>query len=66
MDNKSVIRKYIEEIINTGNTEEIEKFVSPDYVEIHEGKRYELGIQGAMEHIRGVRQTYPDLKLKIE
>jgi len=26
-DNKNLIRKYIEEVINTGNTDEIEKLV---------------------------------------
>jgi predicted ester cyclase len=65
-DNKNLIRKYIEEVINTGNTDEIEKFISPEYTEIHEGKRYPVGIKGAKEHIIGVRQTYPDLKLTVD
>lgn len=65
-DNKNLIRKYIEEVINTGNTDEIEKFISPEFTEIHEGKRYPVGIKGAKEHIIGVRQTYPDLKLTVD
>jgi predicted ester cyclase len=65
-DNKNLIRKYIEEVINTGNVDEIEKFISSDYTEIHEGKRYVVGIQGAREHVIGVRQTYPDLTLTID
>lgn len=65
-ENKLIIRHYIEEVINTGNVDQVERFISPDYVEIYEGKRYQLGIKGAQEHILGVRQTYPDLKLTVE
>ena len=65
-DNKLLVRKYIEEVINTGVVDEIEKYVSNDYTEIFEGKRYRLGIDGAREHIRGVRRTYLDLTLTIE
>lgn len=65
-DNKHLIRQYYEEVINTGNVNEIERFISPDYVEVVEGKRYAVGIEGAKEHIIGVRQTYPDLTLTID
>jgi predicted ester cyclase len=64
--NKEIIRRYLEEVINTGNVDKIEDFISPDYVEVYEGKRYPLGIKGAREHIVGVRQTYPDLKVTVE
>ena len=64
--NKNLIRKFVDEVINTGNINEIEKYVSSNYTEIHEGKRYTLGINGAKEHIIGVRQTYPDLKLTVD
>jgi predicted ester cyclase len=65
-DNKLLIRRYIEEVINTGNVETIEKYVSSDYTEIFEGKRFPIGIDGAKEHILGVRRTYPDLILTVE
>ncbi|MBN2324110.1 MAG: ester cyclase [Spirochaetes bacterium] len=64
--NKNLIRKYIEEVVNTGNVNEIEKYVSSNYTEIHEGKRHVVGIEGAKEHIIGVRTTYPDLKLTVD
>jgi predicted ester cyclase len=66
IENKLLVRKYIEEVINTGDVRAIESFISPDYAEIFEGKRYALGINGAKEHILGVRKTYPDLTLTIE
>ena len=65
-ENKLIVQRYIEEVINTGNVEKAELFISPDYVEIYDGKRYTLGIKGAREHIAGVRQTYPDLRLTVE
>ncbi|MBI3585549.1 MAG: ester cyclase [Ignavibacteriales bacterium] len=65
-ENKLLIRRYIEEVINTGNMDQIENYISPEYVEVYEGKRYPLGIAGAKEHILGVRQTYPDLQLTVE
>ncbi len=65
-DNKLLVRRYIEEVINTGNVDAIEEFIGAEYVEVHEGKRYPIGINGAREHILGVRQTYPDLTLRIE
>ena len=64
--NKLIVQKYIEEVINTGNVDQIENFVSTDYTEIFDGKRYPLGVDGARQHIIGVRLTYPDLRLTID
>lgn len=66
VDNKTVIQEYIKKIVNTGNVSKISNYISPEYSEIYEGKRFELGVEGAIEHIIGVRNTYPDLKLIIE
>jgi len=65
-ENKRLIRRYIEEVVNTGNVDEIERFISPDYCEIHEGKKHHVGIAGAKEHVLGVRRTYPDLILTMD
>ena len=65
-ENKLLIRRFIEEIINTGNVDAIERFIASDYTEVHEGKKHAVGITGAKEHILGVRQTYPDLTLTVD
>ena len=65
-DNKTIIRRYIEEIENTGDVSNIREFISEDYVEIYEGKHYKIGIKGATDHVLGVRRVFPDLKLTIE
>jgi predicted ester cyclase len=66
VDNKTIVRRYIEEIENTGDVSDIGEFISEDYVEVYEGERYEIGIKGAIDHVLGVRRVYPDLKLTIE
>lgn len=64
-DNKLIVKDYIESVLNAGNVSLVPKFVSSDYVEIYNGTLYPLGVEGAKEHILGVRRTYPDIKLSI-
>lgn len=66
VDNKLLVRRFYEEIVNTGDIDRISDFIAPDYVEIHDGVRYPVGIDGAKEHVVGVRQVYADLHLTIE
>ena len=65
-ENKLIVRKYIEDVANTGNTDTIEKYISEDYVEIHDGKKYELGIEGAKDHVISVRKTYSNFQINID
>ena len=62
---KDLVRQYYEAVVSTGDLDRVDEFISPDYAELYEGTRYALGIEGAKEHIRGVRQTYPDLMLEV-
>jgi predicted ester cyclase len=66
IDNKKIIRRYVDEIENTGDISKIQEFISENYVEVYEGVRYEIGIKGAIDHVLGVRKIFPDLKLTIE
>ena len=65
-DNKILVRRYYEEVGNTGNIDRIEEFISEDYTEVFNGIKHQVGIEGAKAHIVGVRQTYPDLHITIE
>lgn len=65
-ENKLLVSRYINEIINTGNVDMIGNFISPEYEEVFDGRRYPLGIDGAIQHVLGVRKTYPDLRLSID
>jgi len=65
-DNKTIIRRFVEEIENTGDVTNIHQFISEDYVEVHDGETFQKGIKGAIDHILGVRRVFPDLKMTIE
>ena len=62
---KNVVKDYILQIINTGNTQNIDQYIDKNYREIYNGKTYEIGIEGAIEHIKGVHRTYSQLELRI-
>lgn len=63
---KDVVRRWYEAIVSTGDVSAITEVIAPDYAEVHDGVRYALGIEGAVEHVRGVRRTWPDLVLTVD
>ncbi|MEZ5966360.1 MAG: ester cyclase [Planctomycetota bacterium] len=63
--NKALVRRYYQQVVNTGDVAAIADFVAADYTEVHAGVRYPLGVEGARDHVLGVRRTYPDLHLTI-
>ena len=64
--NKQVIRRFIDEVVNTGNVDLLAEFVSPDCVETDGKVRIVSGVTGMAEHLNAVRAIYPDLFLTIE
>ena len=64
--NKRLVRRYYEEVVGGGAVERLAEFIAPDYVEVHAGVRHVSGLEGAREHVLGVRRTYPDLHLTVE
>ena len=64
--NKKLVRRYIEEVVNTGDLKNLDEFVSPDYIETLDPGKKILGVEGARQHIMGVHQTFPDLHLTVE
>ena len=64
--NKLFGRRYIEEVANTGNMDALPRFVSTDGGEVYDNPRHAAGLEGARQHIMGVRETYPDLHLTLE
>ncbi len=65
-ENKLLVRRYLEEVVNTGDVERLAEFVASDYVEVYRKARYPIGIDGAKKHVLGVRATYPDLHVSVE
>ena len=64
--NKRLVRRFYEEVLNTGDVTDVASFIAPDYVEVYDNVRYPLGLEGAKEHVLGVRRTYADLHVTIE
>ena len=64
--NKLLVRRFLEEVVNTGNVDRMAEFISEEYVEVYRGVRSSAGLDAAREHVLGVRRTYPDLHLTID
>jgi len=65
-ENKLLVRRFIEQVVNTGDTGRLQEFVAPDYRELNDASGRIAGIEGCRRHIVAVRTTYPDLHLTIE
>jgi predicted ester cyclase len=65
-ENKLLIRRFIEEVVNTSDLSRLHEFVAPDCRELNDPSDRIAGIDGCRQHIMAVRTTYPDLHLIIE
>ncbi len=65
-ENKLLVRRYVEEVVNTGDVGKLSEFISADYTEVFNNVRYPVGLEGAKRHVLGVREVYPDLHVRIE
>ncbi len=63
--NKLVIRRFLEAVVNTGETDLLSELVSPACEETDGRVRVHRGVEGMAEHVRAVRQVYADLHLTI-
>jgi len=61
---KNIVRRYLEEVVNTGDLERVQEFVDSNYIDHNDPAG--SGIEGAKRHIRGVRSTWGDLKVTID
>ncbi len=63
---KLLVRRYYEDIVHGAKVDDLPLFISPDYTEVYNGKRYPVGIEGARQHILGGHATYQGLHLTVE
>ena len=64
--NRLLVRRFLEEVFNTGDVAAVPVFVSPDYVEVYGNVRHPVGIEGARRHVLGVREAFPDLEVTVQ
>ncbi len=65
-ENKMLVRRFVEEIINKGNRAVAEELVAEDYVELDPMPGQQPGREGLLNTIAMVRQAFPDLEWSIE
>ena len=64
--NKAVVRRFIEDVVNTGNVDHLDRLVSPECIETDGRIRIPSGVEGMAEHVRAVRAVYRDLFLTVD
>ena len=65
-DNKTVIRRFIEEILNEGRFEQLEELVLEDFVELDPLPGQAQGREGLREVVRQMRGAFPDMHWVVE
>jgi len=63
--NKEIVRQFYELVVNTGNLDLVEEYVSDQFREVYDGITTDSGIEGAKYLVIGIRSTYKDLNIKI-
>jgi len=58
-ENKRLVRRFYEEVVNTGRVDGIATFVAPECVETDGKVRIVSGPDGMASHVRGVRGSIP-------
>lgn len=64
--NKNVVRRLLEQVVNTGDVTLLPELIAPDCVETDGKVRIVSGVSGMADHVRGVRSVYADLRITIQ
>jgi len=64
-ERKAVVRRFIEEMVSTGQTDQLSAVIANDYVDYYSKSSRLLGPEMARAHIEAVRSTYPDLVVEV-
>lgn len=65
-DNKSVIRAFIEDVINRGLLERADEIVIEDFVELDPLPGQAQGREGLKDVIRQMRSAFPDIRWTVD
>jgi steroid delta-isomerase-like uncharacterized protein len=65
-DNQALVRRYIEEVINKGNTAAIDELVAPDYLGHGIGAPEIKGRESLKQRMTLIRTAFPDVHITIE
>src|SRR4026207_2320612 len=65
-ENKAVVRRYLEEIINGANYAVAEEIIAPDYVNHTAGGGIGSGRENFVRSLRALHSAFPDWHVTIE
>ena len=65
-ENKEIVRRYIEQVVNTGNLDALHEFVAQDYIDHNAPSGSSQGIEEAKRHLEAVHHVYGDFHVAIE
>jgi steroid delta-isomerase-like uncharacterized protein len=65
-DNSTIVRRFVEEVINQGQMDSAGQFVWEDVVEQVPFPGQGPGIEGLKDVLRGMRSAFPDLDFSIK
>jgi predicted ester cyclase len=62
-DNKTLARRLLEEVVNSGDVSRLPEFLAPDYRVRHTDQ---IGIEAARQHLLTFHHCYPDLHVTVD
>jgi steroid delta-isomerase-like uncharacterized protein len=65
-DNKTLVRRWIEEVIAKGNVAVVEQYIAPTYIGHSPGLPEAKGPEGSRQRITALHAAFPDLRLTVE
>ena len=64
--NKTIIRQFIDETLNKGDIEAVERFVAQDVIEEVPFPGQGPGIEGLKDVLAGMRAAFPDMRWTVQ
>lgn len=61
--NKKLARRFLEEVVSTGDVSRLTEFLASDFREKHTDM---IGVEGARQHLLTFRRCYPDLAVTVD
>ena len=65
-ENKSLVRRYLEEVWQKGNPDAVDDFLAPNYRRYLSPTAPPLDLDGQRQRLTGFRAAFPDIQLTIE
>ncbi len=65
-ENKAIVRRYLDEVWNQGNTAAVDEFLAPNYKRYLSPITAPLTRDGQKQRLTGFRAAFPDVHLTLE